>query len=205
MHAKSLQSYLTLCNPVDCSPPGSSVHGVSQARKLEWVAISSSRGSSRPRDGTQVSRIAGRLFTTEPPGKPVMRIQELLGIFSSTPLGGALSVVQPPSRVRLFAARGLQHCALSPPSPSPGALLKLSSIASVMPSSHLILCRPLLLLPSVFPSIRVFSSNLAFHIRWPKYWSFSISPCSEYYILHIRPKTFGLKKNHPNFTTLHNH
>ena len=114
MHAKSLQSYLTLCNPMDCSPPGSSVHGVSQARILEWVAISSSRGSSRPRDGTQVSRIAGRLFTTEPPGKPVMRIQELLGIFSPTPLGEALSVVRPPSRVRLFAARGLQHCTLSP-------------------------------------------------------------------------------------------
>ena len=56
------------------------------------------------------------------------------------------------------------------------------SIESVMPSNHLILCRPLLLLPSVFPSIRVFSSESALHIRWPKYWSFSfsISPSSEY-------------------------
>ena len=49
-----------------------------------------------------------------------------------------------------------------------------------MPSNHLILCRPLLLLPSVFPSISVFSNELALHIRWPKYWSFSISPSNEY-------------------------
>ena len=56
------QSCPTLCDPVDCSPPGSSVHGILQARILEWVAISFSRGSSRPRDRTQVSCIAGRCF-----------------------------------------------------------------------------------------------------------------------------------------------
>ena len=55
---KSLQSCLTLCNPVDCSPPGSSVLGISQARILEWVAILSSRGSSQPRDQTHVSYIS---------------------------------------------------------------------------------------------------------------------------------------------------
>ena len=62
------------------------------------------------------------------------------------------------------------------------SLLKLMSIKSVMPSNHLILCRTLLLLPSVFPSIRVFSSESVLHIRWPKYWSFSfsISPSNEY-------------------------
>ena len=62
------------------------------------------------------------------------------------------------------------------------SLLKLMSVESVMPSNHLILCRPVLLLPSVFPSIRVFSDESAFHIRWPKYWScsFSISPYNEY-------------------------
>ena len=62
------------------------------------------------------------------------------------------------------------------------SLLKLMSIKSVMPSNHLILCHPLLLPPSIFPSIRVFSSESAFHIRWPKYWSFSfsISPSNEY-------------------------
>ena len=61
-------------------------------------------------------------------------------------------------------------------------LLKLLSIESVMPSNHLILCHPLLLLPSIFPSIRVFSNESALRIRWPKYWrfSFSISPSNEY-------------------------
>ena len=57
------QSCLTLCDPMDCSLPGSSVHGIFQARVLEWVAISFSRGSSQPRDRTQVSLIAGRCFT----------------------------------------------------------------------------------------------------------------------------------------------
>ena len=56
-------SCLTLCNPMDCSLPGSSVHGMLQARTLEWVAISSSKGSSQPRDQTQVSSTAGRFFT----------------------------------------------------------------------------------------------------------------------------------------------
>ena len=60
------------------------------------------------------------------------------------------------------------------------SLLKLMSIESVMPSNLLILCHRLLLLPSIFPSIRVFSNELALHIKWPKYWSFSISPSSEY-------------------------
>ena len=62
------------------------------------------------------------------------------------------------------------------------SLLKLISLKSVMPSNHLILCHPLLLLPLIFPSIRVFSNESALHIRWPKYWSFSfsISPSNEY-------------------------
>ena len=62
------------------------------------------------------------------------------------------------------------------------SLLKLKSIEAVMPSNHLILCRPLLLLPSIFPSIRVFSNESALHIRWPKYWSFSfsISPSNDH-------------------------
>ena len=62
------------------------------------------------------------------------------------------------------------------------SLLKLMSIELVMPSNHLILCRPLLLLPSIFPSIRVFSNESALRIRWPKFWSFSfsISPSNEY-------------------------
>ena len=60
------------------------------------------------------------------------------------------------------------------------SLLKLMSIESVTPSNHLILCHPLLLLPSIFPSIRIFSNESALCIRWPKYWSFSISPSNGY-------------------------
>ena len=62
------------------------------------------------------------------------------------------------------------------------SLLRLMSIESVRPSNHLLLCHPLLLLPSIFPSIRVFSNESGLHIRWPKYWhfSFSISPSNEY-------------------------
>ena len=60
------------------------------------------------------------------------------------------------------------------------SLLKLMSIESVKPSNHLIFCHPLLLLPSIFPSIRVFSNESALRIRWPKHWSFSTSPSSEY-------------------------
>ena len=74
---------------------------------------------------------------------------------------------------------GLQCTRLPCPSLSPGVSSKTSlSIESMMPSTHLILCHPLLLLPSIFPSIRVFSNELALHIRWPKYWSFSLSVSS---------------------------
>ena len=75
---------------------------------------------------------------------------------------------------------GLQHSRPPCPSPTSTNLLKLMSIELVMPSNHLLLCRPLL--PSVFPSIRVSSSESALRIRWPKYWSFSfsISSFSEY-------------------------
>ena len=69
MHDQSLQSCPTLCDAMDCSPPGSSVHGILQARMLEWVAMLSSRGSCPPRDRASVSFIAGRCFTTDPPGK----------------------------------------------------------------------------------------------------------------------------------------
>ena len=80
------------------------------------------------------------------------------------------------SRVRLFATPWTAACQAS------RSLPKLMSIELVMPSSHLIICRPLLLLPSIFPSIRVFSNESALHIRWPKYWSFrfNISPSNEH-------------------------
>ena len=77
---------------------------------------------------------------------------------------------------------GLQHTRLACPSTNSRRLLRLTSIASVMPSNHLILCRPLLLLSSSFPSIRVFSNESALRIRWPEFWSFSfnISPTNEH-------------------------
>ena len=143
LHAHvDVQSCPTLCDPVDCSPPGPSVHGISQARILEWGAIPSSRGSTSP-------ALAGRFFQ-----------------FTS---------VQSLSHVWLFgtpwtAARQASLSITSSRSP-----LKLMSIESVMPSSHLILCRPLHLPPSIFPSTEVFSSESALRIRWPKYWSFSFN------------------------------
>ena len=92
------------------------------------------------------------------------------------------SSVQSLSCVRLFATPCTAARQASLSITNSWSLLKLMSIESVMPSNHLILCRPLLLLPSIFPSIRVFSNESALHIRWPKYWSFSfsISPSNEY-------------------------
>ena len=91
-------------------------------------------------------------------------------------------VVQSLSRVRLFATPWTAACQASLSSIISQSLLKLISTESMMPSNHLILCCPLLLLPSIFPSIRVFSNESALHIRGPKYWifSFSISPSNEY-------------------------
>ena len=71
--------------------------------------------------------------------------------------------------------RESQHARPPCPSPTPGVHRDSTSIESVMPSSHLILCRPLLLLPPIPPSIRVFSNESRLHMRWPKYWSFSFS------------------------------
>ena len=88
--------------------------------------------------------------------------------------------VQSLSRVWLFAnPRTAAHQA-SQSVTSSRSLLKLMCIQLVMPSNHLILCRPLCLLSSIFPSIRVFSNESVFRIRWPKYWSFRISPSNEY-------------------------
>src|SRR5574337_641706 len=92
------------------------------------------------------------------------------------------SSVQSLSHVQLFATPWTAACQYSLSMTSSWSLLKLMSIESVMPSNHLILCCPLLLPPSIFPSIRVFSSESILRIRWPKYWSFSfsISPSNEY-------------------------
>ena len=126
------QSCPTLSNPMDCSPPGFSVHGIFQARVLKWGAIAFS---------------------------------------------GSVA-----SHVQLFATPWTEVCQASLKFTISQSLTKLISIELVMPSNHLILCCPLLLLSSIFPSVRVFSNESALRIRWTKYWSFSfsISPSNEY-------------------------
>ena len=98
------------------------------------------------------------------------------------PEGKIVVIVQSLIRVQLFATPWTAACRASLSFTISWSLLRLMSIESVMPSNYLVLCRPLLLLPSIFPSIRVFSNESALCIRWPKYWifSFSISPSNEY-------------------------
>ena len=92
------------------------------------------------------------------------------------------SSIQLLSLVQLFVTPWTAACQVSLSIANSGSLLKLMSVVSVMPSKHLILCCSLFLLPSHFPSIRVFAKESVLRISWPKYWSFSfsISPCNEY-------------------------
>ena len=145
---------------------GSSVGSIFQARILEWVAIFFSRESSQPRDLTRISR-TGRWI--------------LYHWATREAQGSKISSVQSLSRVRLFATPWIAACQASLSITSSQSSLRLTSIKSVMPSSHLILCRPLLLLPPTPPSIRIFSNESTLRIRWPNYWSFSfsISPSKE--------------------------
>ena len=101
---------------------------------------------------------------------------------SKTGTSVQFSSVQSLSHVQLFTTPWTTACQASLSITNCWSLPKPMSIKSVMPSKHLILCRPLLLLPSIFPSIRVFSNESALCIRWPKYWSFSfnISPSNEH-------------------------
>ena len=142
---------------MDCSPPGFSVHGILQARILEWVAISFSRRSSQPRNRTWVSCIAGRHFnlwaTREAPKWFLGCAYNLLFIFLSSVAKWYPTLCDPID----FSMTGftvLYH------------LLQFAQIHVhwvMMPSNHPILCHHLLFLPSVFPRIRVFSTVSAFH------------------------------------------
>ena len=160
------QSCLTLWNPMDCSPLGSSVHRISQARILEWVAISLPRGSSGSRDQIQVCT-AGLLFTVSHQGRSNWSSSSVQ--FSSVAQSCPTLC---PWTAACQASLFITNCL---------SLLKFMSIESVMPSNHLILCLPLILPPSIFPRISVFSNESVHLIRWPKYWSFSfsISPSNE--------------------------
>ena len=221
---------------MDCSPPGSSVHEILQARILEGVAMPSSRGSSWPRDLTWVSRVssisrrvlyhcatweapnlyvhssypnsrlsgeqilnhvwlsepfltgltANFLSSTFPAASQGLTLQvrfsrrAVWGLLCNILLFTLFSSAQSLSHVQLFATPWSAACQASLSIASSWNLLKLMAIESVMPSNHLILSCPLLLLPSIFPSIMVFSNESVLPFRWPKYWSFSISPSNEH-------------------------
>ena len=142
-HAQSFSRCLTFCNPLDCSLLGSSIHGISQARILEWDTISYSRGSSPPKDRTCASCISctGRWILYHCATWEYIYVQSL-------------------SFVQLFATPWTVRSTPAPKSSTVSQnLLKFMSIESVMPSNHLILSCPLLLLLSIFPSIRVFAMS----------------------------------------------
>ena len=135
---------------------------------------------------------------------PWLRCQELLasflafGLLSEHPLGNMILVLWHVllllellslfSRVRLFATPWTAACQVSLSFTISHSLLMLTSIESMMPFNHLILCLLFLVMPSIFPSTAVFSNESVLPIRWPKYWSFSISPSIEYSILGFLAK-----------------
>ena len=111
-----------------------------------------------------------------------MKVWKVSMPFKSKFLYFKINSVQLLSCVRLFVTPWTAACQASLSITNSWNLLKLMSIESVMSSNHVILCRPLLFLPSIFSSIRVFSKESVLHIRWPKYWrfNFSISPSNAY-------------------------
>ena len=146
---------------MDCSLPGCSIHGIFQA-KVRKAKL------------TSAESIYPFVFLT---GPHLSIPDDCLSFLS------ALSSVQWFSCVRLFATPWTAACQASLSITSPRSLLKLMSVESMMPSNHLILCCPLLFLPSIFSSIRVFSNESVLHIRWPKSWpkyfGFNISLSNE--------------------------
>ena len=123
-------------------------------------------------------------------------------------LATQFSSVQSLSHVRLFVTPWIAACQASLSITNSQSLLKLTSIESVMPSNHLILHRPLLLPPSIFPSIRIFSNESGLHIRWPKYWSFgfNISPSNQYSgLISFRMDQLGLLAVQGTFKSLLEH
>ena len=229
---------------MDCNLPGSSVHGILQARILGWVAMPSSRGFSWPRDRTLVSCISSIgiqvlyqysatweahigwhliIHFLKESSEMFLAISNLHSFFCMDPANGQIYVgiikrgSESVSHIIFYCQSSfLQNtyigyfniteskkkcsvqfsCSVMSDSVTPWiaacqaslsitnsrSLLKLMPIESVMPSSHLILCCPLLLLPPIPPSIRVFPNESTLRMRWPKYWSFSfsISPSNEH-------------------------
>ena len=118
-------------------------------------------------------------------------------------------VVQSLGRVRLFVTPGTAACQASLFFTTSWSLLKLMFIESVILSNHLVLCHPLFLLPSIFPSIKVFSNESALCISWPKYWSFSINSSNEYSmnkgLISFRIDWFDLLAVQGTLKSLHQH
>ena len=187
------QSCPTLHDPMDCSLAGSSIHGICQARVLEWVAIAFSESecsvqfsrsvvsdSLRPHELQPIRLLRPWGFPGENTGVGCHQETSIQSLGQDDPLEKGMA-----NHFRIFALRTsgqfssvIQSCpTLCDPMDysMPGfpvhhqlpSLLQLMSIKSVMPSNHPTLCRPLLLLPLIFPSIRVFSSESVLHVRWP--------------------------------------
>ena len=169
-----VQSSLTLWDPMNCSPPGSSVHGISQVKIPEWVTVSYSRGSSQPRARTCVSFISciGKQILYQcAPWEPLILIYAEVQFNSVAQ--SCLTFCNP------------MDCS-TPGFPVHHQLPNLVPthvhwVGDAVQPSHL--CCSIPLLPSIFLSIRLFSNEPALHIRWPNYWSFSISPSNEYWRL----------------------
>ena len=151
---------------MDYSSLGSSVHGILQARILEWVAMPPS--GDLPNAGIELASLMSPSLAR--------------GVFDWTCNNHSVQFIQSLSRVLLLATPWIAAHQASLSITNSRSSLKLTSIESVMPSSHLILYRSLFLLPPIPPSIRVFSNESTLRMSWPKYWSFSFSiiPSKEY-------------------------
>ena len=157
------QSCLTLCDPMNHSTPGLPVHHQLPEFTQTHLQLRSYKTVANPPVIT-MARITIAIIKNVP-----IRLKSFTHNTFSSVTWSCLTLYDSTDCSTLF----ITNCQ---------SFLKLMSIESVMPSNHLILCRPLLLLPSIFPSIRVFSNESVLHIRWTKYWSFSfsISPSNEY-------------------------
>ena len=170
-----VQWCLALCNPMDCGIPGLFVpHHLLKFSQVHVHCISDTIPPSHPLMPSSTSRHpkVSKCMVTKGEGTDWKTGTDIY----------TLSLVQSLSCVRLFATSWTAACQAFLSITNSQSSPKLMSIKSVMPSNHLILCRPLLLLPPILLSIRVFHNVSGFCIRWPKYWSFSysISPSNEH-------------------------
>ena len=157
------QLCLTLCDPRTIAHQAPLSMEFSRQEYWRWLPLPPP--GDLPNLGIELASLmspalAGRFFTTRATGKA------LFPMFSSGQLLNHVLLFVSPWTAAHQASLSITNSL---------SLLKLMSIESVMPSNHLILCHPLLLLPSIFPSIRVFTNESALRIRWPKYWSFSFN------------------------------